>query len=89
MPLYIDGVSYVTVPEILGEMQITRQTLWRWRLEGRIPKGRRYRSQQLLFTVDEAAAIRRYSNRVEPIGDPDSSEQLHLFAPVPDPRSSS
>jgi hypothetical protein len=89
MPLYIDGVPYLTVPEILVETQITRQTLWRWRQEGRTPKGRRYRSQQLLFTVDEAAAIRRYANRVEPIADGDSSDQLHLFAPAPDSRSSS
>lgn len=82
MPLHIDGVSYVTVPEILVEMQITRQTLWRWRREDRIPRGRRYRSQQLIFTVDDAEAIRRYANRVEPIAEPDSSDQLHLFAPA-------
>jgi len=88
MPLHIDGIPYLTVPEILGEMQITRQTLWRWRREDRIPKGRRYRSQQLLFTVDDAEAIRRYANRVEPVAPPDSSDQLNLFAPVSEPRSS-
>jgi predicted DNA-binding transcriptional regulator AlpA len=82
----IEGVEYLTVAEVLQEMQITRQTLWRWRHEGLIPQGRRFRSRQLLFNGEEAAAIRRYANRIEPISPPGSEQQLNLF--VPDPQRS-
>jgi predicted DNA-binding transcriptional regulator AlpA len=79
MPLDIDGVRYLTVPEVLQEMQITRQTLWRWRQEGHIPLGRRFRSRLLVFSPDEALVIRRYANRVEPIVPSDAASQLSLF----------
>lgn len=79
MPVEIDGIRYLTVPEVLQEMQITRQTLWRWRQERLIPQGRRFRSRQLLFSQEEAAAIRRYANRIEPIEAPGSDQQMNLF----------
>jgi hypothetical protein len=80
----IEGVQYLTVPEVLQEMQITRQTLWRWRYEKLIPQGRRFRGRQLLFSTDEAAAIRRYANRIEPIAEPGSEQQMNLFDSGPD-----
>jgi hypothetical protein len=61
-------------------MQITRQTLWRWRHEGVIPLGRLFRGRQILFNEEEVAAIRRYANRIEPIAPPGSEHQLNLFA---------
>ena len=67
VPVRIEGVLYATLPELLQEMKITRQTLWRWRHDGHIPPGRRTRSRQVLFTKEDAAALRRYANRVEPI----------------------
>jgi transposase-like protein len=81
MPLQIEGVPYLTVTEILDEMHITRQTLWRWRQEGRIPLGRRNRRRHLLFTSEEAEEIRRYANRIEPVALTETATQLTLFAP--------
>jgi hypothetical protein len=75
----IDGVTYLTPQEILADAGVTRQTLWRWRQNGQIPLGRRYRQRQLLFTMEEAAAIRSFANRMEAITAPASSAQLPLF----------
>ena len=77
----IEGVEYLTLTEVLQEMQITRQTLWRWRREGRIPQGQRFRGSQLLFNDQEVAAIRRYAHRIEPIALSGSERQLTLFSP--------
>jgi predicted DNA-binding transcriptional regulator AlpA len=87
VPVQVEGIQYLTLPEVLQEMQITRQTLWRWRHEGLIPQGRRFRSRQLLFSPDEAAAIRRYANRIEPIAAPGSEPQMNLFGTDPDESS--
>ena len=83
MPVKIEGVQYLTLPEVLREMRITRQTLWRWRHEGLIPQGRRFRSRQILFNEEDVVAIRRYANRIEPIASPGSEQQLNLFVPGP------
>jgi len=60
----------LTATDVLEQVPVTRQTLWRWRQEGKIPAGHRYRNRQVVFTPDEVEAIREYANRVEPIGDP-------------------
>jgi len=70
MPVEINGISYLTATDVLGQVPVTRQTLWRWRQEGKIPAGHRYRNRQVVFTAGEVEAIREYANRVEPIGDP-------------------
>lgn len=79
MPLTIDGVQYATVVDMLKQTGITRQTLWRWRQEGVIPKGRRFRSRQVVFSPEDADAIRQYANRVEPIDPSIDKAQLKLF----------
>lgn len=79
--MQIDGVEYQTVPEVLQELQITRQTLWRWRNAGLIPQGRLFRSRKILFSEEEVAAIRRYANRIEPIAAPGAELQMTLFGP--------
>ncbi len=60
------------------ELKVSRQTLWRWRDQGKIPTGMRYRSGQVLFTEQEVELIREYANRMEPIelGGP---QQMGLF----------
>lgn len=77
MPISIDGVSYVSTGEILVELGIARQTLWRWRREGKIPQGNRYRDRQVLFTQAEAGSIREFANRIEP------ADQRKAASPVP------
>ncbi len=69
MPIKINEVSYLTVTDLLEEVDVTRQTLWRWRQEGKVPAGHRYRSQQVIFSPEEVEVIKGYANRIEPITD--------------------
>lgn len=79
MPLMIDGREFITATELLRELNISRQTLWRWRQQGSISLGRLYRKNKLVFTVEEASAIRDFANRLEPTF-LDNPSQLQLFA---------
>ena len=78
MPTEINGIQYLSATELLERIDVTRQTLWRWRQEGKIPAGHRFRGRQVVFSPEEVLAIRKYANRIEPI---DNSEagQLSLF----------
>jgi len=78
MSIEIDGVSYVSAAELQSELGTTRQTLWRWRKEGKIPQGRRYRDRQVVFTEDEARVVRDYANRLVP-AEVSGGRQLGLF----------
>lgn len=78
MPREIEGVEYYSTAEICDAAEISRQTLWRWRQEGLVPAGNRFRDGQLLFTTGEYQEILAYANRVEPT-EPDSDpSQLAL-----------
>jgi len=78
VPTEIQGVPYFTHTEIADQMGVRRETLWRWRREGKVPQGKKFRGKQVLFTEAEAAEIEEYAYRLEPIriSDPD---QLRLF----------
>jgi len=78
MPVQVGGLTYYTNNEVSEELGVSRQTLWRWREKGRIPSGVRYRTRQVLFTADEVAAIREYSNKLVPI-ELGGTRQLGLF----------
>jgi hypothetical protein len=78
MPIHIEGVEYFTAADIHRELDVARQTLWRWRKAGKIPPGRRYRDRQVVFTREEVEAIREYSNRLEP-AEVIEPNQLKLF----------
>lgn len=67
MPVEIEGNYYFSASDIHRELGISRQTLWRWRRDGKIPLGRRYRDHQVLYTKDEVDEIRYYANRLEPV----------------------
>ncbi len=81
MPVQIGERTYFTNNEVSEELGVSRQTLWRWREKGRIPIGVRYRTRQVLFTVEEVAAIREYADRLEPI-EFGGARQLGLFGRV-------
>ncbi|MGE3668527.1 MAG: helix-turn-helix transcriptional regulator [Polyangiaceae bacterium] len=65
-PVEIAGVQYHTLAEVLEITGITRQTLWRWRRESKVPAGHRYRDKQLLYTRSELLQIQTYANRLQP-----------------------
>jgi predicted site-specific integrase-resolvase len=71
MSVKISGVIYFSTADVTEELRISRQTLWRWRQNGRIPPGHRYRNRYVLFTKREVEAIRHFANRIEPIAHPD------------------
>lgn len=66
MCIEIDGIEYYSTGKVLEATGVSRQTLWRWRQEGRVPDGHRFRNGQVLFTEGEFAEILSYANRVEP-----------------------
>lgn len=73
----INGAIYVVATALATELGISRQTLWRWRSEERIPAGHVYR-KQLVFSEDEASLVRQYTDRLEPAL-PAGARQLRLF----------
>ena len=62
----VDGIAYVLAPTLAEELGISRQTLWRWRRDGRIPRGHLYRRRLLMFTEEDCQRVREHANRVEP-----------------------
>ena len=78
MPVEIDGTAYQSVTEVADLLNISRQTLWRWRQDGKVPIGRRFRGREIVFSPNEVEAISEYANRVEPL-DPILANQLPLF----------
>lgn len=66
MCIEIDGTEYFSTNEVLEATGISRQTLWRWRQEARVPDGHRFRNGQVLFTRKEFDEILAYANRIEP-----------------------
>jgi hypothetical protein len=78
MPIEIEGVTYYSAPEAAAETGISRQTLWRWRQQGKVPLGLRFRDRKILFTTDEFEEICDYANRLEPASTA-PSRQGNLF----------
>ena len=74
----IEGKRYYPASEVASTIGVSRQTLWRWRQEGKIPSGHRYRGRQILFSEQEYEAVKDYANRLEPI-DSTAREQFRLF----------
>jgi hypothetical protein len=75
---------------VLSHTGVSRQTLWRWRQNAKVPLGHRFRDRQVLFDEDDFDAIRRYATHVERLDE--GARQLRLFrtaAAGPEPPSSS
>lgn len=77
MPVELNRRLYFSVNEVLGDTGVSRQTLWRWRQDGKVPIGHRFRDRQVLFDEDEFHAIRSYATQVEPLDG--GARQLRLF----------
>ena len=80
MPLEIEGEPYFSAGDVTEEVGISRQTLWRWQQDQKVPPGHRYRGRMLVFTKDEVEEIREYANLLEPAG-PSPGRQVPLFSP--------
>ena len=78
MPTIINEIRYLAASELLEQLDVSRQTLWRWRQEGKIPAGHRFRGKQVLFSPEEVEVIVEYANRIEPI-EGSSGAQMNLF----------
>ena len=83
MSVEVNGIKYLTAGDVVAQLGISRATLWRWRRQGRVPSGHRYRNRQVIFTPDEVEAIQAYADRIEPI-EGDDSKQIDLFTRVGD-----
>lgn len=62
----VDGVPYYSAADVARELGISRQSLWKWRLQGKIPQGHRYRDRRVVFSAAELHAVREYAHRLEP-----------------------
>jgi hypothetical protein len=63
----IAGTIYLPAAYVAKHVGVSRTTLWRWRHEGKIPLGRRYRNGLLLFTSTEVELVRNYADKIEPV----------------------
>ena len=79
MPLTIDGEIFHPLTEVADKAGVSRQTIWRWRQEGKIPGGHVYRDRRLVFSDAEARAVLEYANRIEPAAGV-VRDQLSLFS---------
>ncbi len=66
MSVLVNEKEFFTATEIATDVGVVRQTLWRWRQSGKIPKGHRFRDRQILFTQEERELIRDYAHKLEP-----------------------
>ncbi len=62
----LDGILYYTAAAVAEAVGVTRQTLWRWRTNGKVPRGNRFRDGQVLFSRAEFESVRRYAFRLVP-----------------------
>lgn len=66
MAIEIDGTTYIPAAEVVRDVGLSRQTLWRWRHARKVPAGRRFRDGQVVFTPEEFDQIREFAARLEP-----------------------
>jgi len=80
MPVEIDGLEYFTLAEVTALAAISRQTLYRWINEGKVPgpKFRRRRDNRPFFTLAEVDTVRAFAGDVQSVDDSDPA-QLNLF----------
>jgi hypothetical protein len=58
MPVEIGGTKYLGAAEVVKRLNVTRQTLWRWRQQGKIPAGHRYRGREVVARAPDTGNSR-------------------------------
>jgi cysteine desulfurase len=64
MPTKIEDSEYFSLQEIAEMVSVSRQTLWRWRQEGKMPQGRSFRGRSLLFSEAELALVKQRAHEL-------------------------
>ena len=64
MPIKRGAITYLTLNEVADQVKCSRTSIWRWRKEGKIPSGSRYRDKELLFTGEEVMAVYAHAHRL-------------------------
>ena len=67
IPTFINNIKYLTRSEVIEELGVTRQSLWRWRKAGLVPPGNCYRGRQVIFNEEDRTLIESCGLRVSPI----------------------
>lgn len=83
MPVRISGREYFTSSEVCQFAGVSRQTLWRWRQEDKVPAGNRLRGRQLVFSNEELIRVKQYATHLEPAA-PRRPDQMSLFSGLAD-----
>ena len=84
MPVDLQGTTYYTASEVAQLVGRNRSTLWRWRCDGKVPPGRLYCDQQVLYNEEEVALIYSHAHRMHPADvAPRLRHQLSLFSAPP------
>ncbi len=76
MPTKIEETEYYSLQEIAEMVAVSRQTLWRWRQEGKMPHGRSFRGRSLLFSESEVTLIKQ---RAHEMTIPSSKDKKGIF----------
>jgi predicted DNA-binding transcriptional regulator AlpA len=80
MPVKISKAQFYSVTEVAEVADVTRQTIWRWHKDKKIPGGRKYRGRNVVFAQDGFERIYADAHRIEPSGETDDfADQLNLF----------
>ena len=74
MPEEINGTRFVSLSELADHLDIARQTLWRWRQNGRVPQGAKFRDGRVLFNEEQVRAIQQYANQLKPLPNNDTNQ---------------
>ncbi len=61
----MNDTEFFMLSEVAKAAGVTRQTIWRWRVDRRVPQGRRYRDRIVLYTAAERAEICRFASRLD------------------------
>ena len=79
MPVDVNGTTFYNISEVSEVVGVTRQSIWRWRKNEKIPPGRKFRGRDVLYTQDEMERIFEYAHRMEPAGASNFEDQMRLF----------
>lgn len=79
MPTIVNDKQFFTATEVAEDVGVVRQTLWRWRQQGKIPAGHRYRDRQILFSEAELEKVRTFAHKLEPLEADEDPGQQRLF----------